>query len=114
VVANINGCVDSTLLCVEVLPEPGDIYVPNTFTPNGNGLNEIFMPVGFNISTEGYHFMVFDRWGMLIYETRTWGDGWDGTYKGNKCQIDTYVWKVDARDIAGTKFQLIGHVNIIR
>jgi gliding motility-associated-like protein len=114
VVTNSNGCRDSTQLCIEVLPEPGDIYVPNTFTPNGNGLNEIFMPVGFNISNEGYHFMVFDRWGMLIYETHTWGDGWDGTLKGNKCQIDTYVWKVDARDIEGTKFQLIGHVNLIR
>jgi gliding motility-associated-like protein len=114
VVTNVHGCSDTAELCVEVLPEPGDLYIPNTFTPNGDGKNEVFMPVGFNISDEGYHFMVFDRWGMLIYETHTWGDGWDGTLHGNKCQIDTYVWKVSAKDIEGTKFNLIGHVNLVR
>jgi gliding motility-associated-like protein len=114
IVYSANGCTDTTMNCVEVLPDPGAIYVPNTFTPNGAGPNNIFMPVGFNIDGNHYHFMVFDRWGMLIYETNTWGDGWDGTYKGNKCQIDTYVWKVDAMDVAGTFHHMIGHVNLIR
>ncbi|HTL82559.1 MAG TPA: T9SS type B sorting domain-containing protein, partial [Bacteroidia bacterium] len=90
------------------------IYVPNSFTPTGNGLNDIFMPVGTNINEDKYHFMVFDRWGNLIFDTHTWGTGWDGTYKGNKCQIDTYVWKVDAQDLEGYNHRLIGHVNLIR
>ncbi|MBI3509571.1 MAG: T9SS type B sorting domain-containing protein [Bacteroidetes bacterium] len=114
IVYSSNGCTDTTVNCIEVVPDPASIYVPNTFTPNGNGLNEIFMPVGYNIDANRYHFMVFDRWGMLIYDTRVWGDGWDGTFKGNKCQIDTYVWKVECNDILGYHHSLIGHVNLIR
>jgi gliding motility-associated-like protein len=114
IVYSANGCTDTTTNCVEVIPDPATIYVPNSFTPTGNGLNDIFMPVGTNINEDKYHFMVFDRWGNLIFDTHTWGTGWDGTYKGNKCQIDTYVWKVDAQDLEGYNHRLIGHVNLIR
>ncbi len=108
------GCPDTMELCFEIFSEEGTLYVPNTFTPNGNGDNEIFFPYGIGIDGNNYHFMVFDRWGMLIYETRVWGEGWDGTYKGNKCQVDTYVWKVDCKDIIGNNYNRIGHVNLIR
>jgi gliding motility-associated-like protein len=114
VVFNGNGCTDTTVQCLEIIPEGSTIYIPNTFTPNGDTKNEIFIPVGDGISSEKYHFMVFDRWGMLIYETTTWGEGWDGTFHGNKCQQDTYVWKVTCWDESGHYHNLIGHVNLIR
>jgi gliding motility-associated-like protein len=107
-----NGCADTAQINIEILPE-NRFYIPNTFTPDGNGLNDVFMPVAFGC--EEYHFMIFDRWGMLIFETTDTQVGWDGRFKGNKCQEDVYVWKVDFRN-AESKSQeyYIGHVNLIR
>ena len=112
-VENANGCRDTTQECIEIIPETA-LYIPNAFTPNGSGPNEIFMPVGVGITNENYRFMVFDRWGMLIYESTTWGEGWDGTFKGNICQEDVYVWKLRCTDVLGKKHTMIGHVSLIR
>jgi gliding motility-associated-like protein len=112
VVFSTNGCSDTAYITIDILPE-NRFYIPNTFTPNGDGLNDIFMPVAFGC--EEYHFMIFDRWGMLIFETYDTQTGWDGRIKGNKCQQDVYVWKIDFRN-AETKSQegYIGHVNLVR
>ncbi|MBI3512172.1 MAG: PKD domain-containing protein [Bacteroidetes bacterium] len=111
-VYNSYGCSDVDTVQVEVTPE-NRFFIPNTFTPNGDGLNDIFMPV--ILGAEGYHFMIFDRWGELIFETRDTNVGWDGRYKGNKCQEDVYVWKVDYVNVVDESSQkLIGHVNLIR
>lgn len=106
------GCPDTMRINVEVLPEH-EFFIPNTFTPNGDGLNDVFMPA--IMGAEQYHFMVFDRWGMLIFETYDLLQGWDGRFKGNKCQQDVYVWKVDYFDLEHqTSETRIGHVNLIR
>lgn len=109
-----NGCRDTTTQCFEIIPEDATLYVPNAFTPNNNGNNDLFFPKGEGIVNHDYHFMVFDRWGMLIYETHTWGEGWDGTFKGNKCQEDVYVWKITCYDDLGYYHKLIGHVSLVR
>lgn len=112
IVNNEYGCSDTAWINVEVLPEHR-FYIPNTFTPNGNGLNDVFMPA--IMGAEQYHFMVFDRWGMLIFETYSLYEGWDGRFKGEECQQDVYVWKVDYLDIEHkTSETRIGHVNLIR
>lgn len=112
IVWNEFGCPDTAQINVEVTPE-FRIFVPNTFTPNGNGLNDIFMPAIMGV--EQYHFMVFDRWGMLIFETYDIFSGWDGRFKGNLCQEDVYVWKVDYFDVEHKESAAqIGHVNLIR
>lgn len=112
-VVNSYGCTDTTEECIDIYPET-TLYIPNAFTPNGSGLNELFLPVGIGITNQDYQFMVFDRWGMLIYESKTWGEGWDGTFKGNLCQEDVYVWKLRCIDVLGKKHTLIGHVSLIR
>ena len=96
-------------------PVRGDpvIYVPNTFTPNGDGRNEVFIPILNGFEGWNYHLLVFDRWGEVIYETRTRADGWDGTSRGTQAQIDVYVWKVIVeRD--GDAQDFIGHVTLVR
>lgn len=109
---NEYGCPDTMRINVEVLPEH-EFFVPNTFTPNGDGLNDVFMPA--IMGAEQYHFMIFDRWGMLIFESYDLMQGWDGRFKGNKCQQDVYVWKVDFFDLEHkTSETRIGHVNLIR
>ncbi len=110
-----NGCVDSTseLICID--PDVG-IYVPNTFTPNEDGINEGFIPVCVGIDPDRYEFWVFDRWGNLIFYTDDINEKWDGKVLGHSdlCQVDTYVWKVRCVDVLDKKHNLIGHVNLIR
>lgn len=112
VVFSTDGCPDTAYLSIEVLPE-NRFFIPNTFTPNGDGLNDIFMPVAFGC--EDYKFMIFDRWGMLIFETENTFEGWDGRFKGNKCQEDVYVWKIEFTNAESRSLErYIGHVNLIR
>jgi gliding motility-associated-like protein len=111
-VYNSYGCYDTAMVTVEVRPEDR-FFIPNTFTPNGNGLNDIFMPA--ILGAEDYHFMIFDRWGELIFETHDVNVGWDGRYKGNKCQEDVYVWRITYTDVVDdSSRKMIGHVNLIR
>ncbi|MCU0432975.1 MAG: PKD domain-containing protein [Bacteroidia bacterium] len=97
VVSDAAGCADSTTQEICFVLET-TLYIPNTFTPGGDGKNEIFIPVGENIGSENYLFRVYNRWGEMIFETRSPSVGWDGTYKGRKVQIDTYVWTLQYTD----------------
>ena len=111
-VTNDNGCTDSITKLVKINGETG-VFVPNAFTPDGDNLNEFFAPQGFGVSPEGYAFLIFDRWGEVIFESYSPFDGWNGTYKGKVVQNGTYVWKLNYKDTNGKKFQNIGKVTII-
>jgi gliding motility-associated-like protein len=91
-------------------------YAPNTFTPNDDNKNDIFLPLGVGWDPEKYQLDIFDRWGNYCFTTKEVGQGWDG--KANKgsesAQIDTYTWKVDLTDIFGKSHKYIGKVTIIR
>lgn len=90
------------------------VYVPNAFTPNGNGLNDLFQPsLGF-VDVEEYDFTVFNRWGEIIYRTNVKSEGWDGRYLGDKCQPGVYVWTVTFRTAAGEFIDRKGTVTLIR
>lgn len=114
-VASVNGCTDSTVNEVCIDPDVS-IYVPNTFTPNGDGVNELFFAQGIGIDPDKFQLWVFDRWGNLIFYTEDMNEGWDGKVQGSSelCQIDTYVWKIKCIDLLAKKHNLIGHVNLIR
>ncbi len=104
-----NGCTASD--SVRIFFDP-IIYVPNTFTPNGDGENDYFFPVGGNIRE--FTMLIFNRWGELIYEFDSFEDQWDGTYFGNPVQDGTYVWKIKYTDLYGNREVLVGHVNLLR
>ncbi|TND08200.1 MAG: PDK repeat-containing protein [Bacteroidetes bacterium] len=111
-VVNEYGCPDTAQLIVEVRPE-FLFWIANAFTPNGDGLNDIFMPSIMGV--ENYKFLIFDRWGELIFESSNINKGWDGRYKGEKCQEDVYVWKLEFDDLpTGKQHRHIGHVTLIR
>lgn len=114
-VASADGCVDDTSQEICIDPDVS-IYVPNTFTPNEDGLNETFVPFTVGIDPDRYEFWVFDRWGNLIFYTDDLNEGWNGCVLGSSklCQIDTYVWKIKCVDVLDKKHNLIGHVNLIR
>jgi len=71
-------------------------YMPTAFTPNGDGLNDVFRPVTNEIVD--IHLMVYNRWGELIFETRDLEKGWDGNFKGRKCELGVYTYILTYRD----------------
>lgn len=115
IVTNTDGCQDS--ICKEITIEDQLLfYVPNTFTPNGDGRNDVFMPSALGINADGYRLMIFNRWGEKIFETTDSNYGWDGTYLNESCPIDTYVWKIELSNTADFLFikKYTGHVNLLR
>jgi len=69
IASNSVGCSDTAEQTICINPEVA-VYVPNAFTPNANGRNDVFLPLGTGISESGYRLMIFDRWGNLMFETR--------------------------------------------
>lgn len=112
-VTDDNGCKDTTLRFLKIKGDFG-IYVPNAFTPDNDNINEGFAPNGFGISDRNYTFLIFDRWGEIIFESHTKFEPWNGTYKGSLVKNDVYVWKLDVEDINGKKHSLTGKVTLIR
>ncbi len=90
----------------------GVLFIPNSFTPNGDGFNDLFKAVGQDLTE--FELLIFNRWGQLIYESTDINESWDGTYKGLQAPIDTYVWKVVYSDVNTFDQSAIGHVNLIR
>jgi gliding motility-associated-like protein len=113
VVIDYNGCSDTAIHWVEVI---GDftVYVPNAFTPDGNGRNNYFKPVLSNILEDGYEFLVFNRWGEVVFQTNDLNTPWDGTYAGNPVKEDIYVWKILVRDNRSERHEFNGHVTLLR
>lgn len=110
-VETIHGCRDTIYNSVRIDPVVS-IYIPNTFTPNGDGENDDFFPKYYAIDEETIDFKVFNKWGTLVYFTNTVLP-WDGTYKGELKQ-DTYVYNFSCIDFFGEEHNLTGHVNIIK
>ncbi len=109
------GCRDIASLLVEITPDFA-LYVPNTFTPDGNGVNDMFQPMGVGIDEEDYRLDIFDRWGENIFTSNNFRKGWDGTVKGGSktAPQGVYTYKMMVKDILGNKHPKIGHVTVIR
>lgn len=103
------GCKNTDVLVVIVA---GSLYLPNTFTPNGDSYNDTFGAWGKEIGQ--FELLVFNRWGELIWSTDQLTGRWDGTYQGVASPIDTYVWRVTATELSGRHHEAVGHVNLVR
>jgi len=103
------GCTKTDQLTIIVT---GSLYIPNSFTPDGDSFNDFFFALGKDIAE--IELLVFDRWGLLIWSTDRLTGRWDGTYQGTASPIDTYIWKVKAKELSGRKYDAVGHVNLLR
>ena len=105
-----NGCIGLDSTHVELF---FPIYVPNTFTPDGDGRNEVFQASGHNI--RGFRMEIYNRWGQLVFESDDINKPWTGEYREGEhfVQIDSYIWMVWYDDLEGRK-KLVGHVNVVR
>lgn len=111
VVTDNIGCTDTTIQIIEIGDE-FTLYVPNSFSPNGDGTNDVFMPKGMGI--KDYQLSIFNRWGQLLFSSNEASNCWDGRYKGSDCKGDTYQWVITTLDYKGQRKTTMGTVTIIR
>lgn len=104
-----NGCKDTDDVWIFFDPL---IYVPNTFTPDGDEFNNGFKAYGGNV--RDFELMIFNRWGEHIFTSYDINESWDGTYNGTKCQDGTYTWKIRYKDLKSKTYERVGHVNVLR
>lgn len=111
VVTNTWGCADTVVKSIVVSADV-KLYVPNAFTPNGDGLNDTFQPKGRGI--QKYRMTIFDRWSNIVFESAEITKGWDGTLRGSACTDDVYVWKIYTVDDNGKVKEMTGFVSVTR
>ncbi len=112
IVTAINKCgTDSDTIRVEQIF--CDITVPNVFTPDGDGINDVFHVLGNVGRVEGFRFSIFNRWGQLMFHTKDPYAGWDGMHQGRPSLLGTYVYLLEY-SIAGKPYMQKGNFHLIR
>ncbi|PCJ84311.1 MAG: hypothetical protein COA57_09400 [Flavobacteriales bacterium] len=110
------GCTDTAYSTVYIFPEFA-VFIPNAFTPNDDGFNDIFMQNGYGIVDKDFDLLIFDRWGDIVFENHNLGKGWDGTVgnSGKEAQQGVYVYRINLTDVVeNRKHSFSGHVSLIR
>lgn len=113
VVKNDKGCLD-TIVKTITIEDDFVLYVPNAFTPNNDGLNDVFIPKGTGILK--YEMEIFDRWGTKIFHSNILQNGWEGKYgsDGNILKDGVYTWRIHVTGSDGKAHELNGHVTLIK
>jgi gliding motility-associated-like protein len=114
-ITDTNGCFDTISHRIEIEPDY-IFFLPNTFTPNEDGINELFIPLSTGLNEASYHFYIFTRWGDAIFHTEDITVGWNGLANNGKklAQTGVYVWLVLSKDLTGVNHQYTGHVTLMR
>lgn len=113
-VTDINGCTDSVSARVTVIV-PYFFYVPNSFTPNSDGINERFAPKGQGVDPAHYSMLIYDRTGQIIFKTSDPYDYWDGYAKNGKmCETGVYVYLIRLKTENGEDKEYTGSITLIR
>jgi gliding motility-associated-like protein len=109
-VTNSDGCSDEKKMTVF---KPSDlVYVPNTFTPDGDELNAVFKPIDYFGVVDG--LSIYDRWGERIWSGKSAMDGWDGTIEGKQALPGVYTWVITIANTGITSKEIQGHVTLVR
>lgn len=115
-VENLAGC--EAISCDSIsISSLNHLYIPNTFTPNLDGVNDRFNVSFFGNEIESYNLLIFNRWGELIFSSDLIDKPWDGTHNNTICPTDTYIWKIKASFSGNDGVEVInkvGHVNLLR
>jgi len=90
------------------------MFVPNAFTPNGDGLNDVFPAHKFQSDGGFYQFKVFDRWGEKLWETENPAENWDGTVKGRIVPEGVYVYLVNWIGCDNQRRNASGNISVMR
>jgi gliding motility-associated-like protein len=111
-VTGINKCGtgSDTILVKQVFC---DIWLPNAFTPNGDGANDVFKVLGNIGRLEGFGFRIFNRWGEQMFHTKDRYQGWEGLYNGGPALLGTYVYMLEY-SVDGKPYMQKGNFHLIR
>jgi gliding motility-associated-like protein len=114
-VASYGACKESAQVRVDAYSAgclDGDVFVPNTFTPNGDGKNDLLFVRGLKV--EEIYFAVYNRWGEMVFETNDKTKGWDGIYKGRAADVGVFGWYLKVKCINGEESFKKGNVTLVR
>jgi gliding motility-associated-like protein len=110
--STVAGCTGTDTIRIKAVTA-SDVLVPNAFSPNGDGRNDVLRPHAIGIKDFKY-FRVFNRWGQMVFSTTNEGEGWDGRVGGQLQPLGTYVWVVMGLDFAGKPVERRGTVVLVR
>jgi len=112
-VVDLLGCMHVDTVIVNGLDEKPLMFLPNAFSPDGDGVNDVFSMAGFG--ERGVELTIFNRWGEQLWQTQNVDQGWDGTYKGSLVKNDVYVYEIRYIGICdAAEVRRIGHVTVLR
>jgi len=113
VVTDANGCTDIAVVTVYIEFNCGNIFIPNAFSPNGDGKNDYFVPR--NICFKTFHLVIYDRWGVKVFVTDDIATkGWDGMYKGSIGETAVFNYYFSYELVDGNSDVIKGTVSLIR
>lgn len=115
---NYRGCKSEVTKLLEVKND-FNVFIPNSFTPNFDGKNDVFKPVfsPFGLDYNSYYMRIFNRWGQLVFETNDHNEGWDGTprnFGDTNPKNDTYTYEIRFGDIEGKTYEKRGTIMVLR
>jgi gliding motility-associated-like protein len=112
IATNQAGCWATDTVKINVFVGP-TFYVPNAFSPNGDGFNDVFRPILVGMYSTDY-FIVYNRYGQIVFETNRFMQGWDGKFKGIDQPSGNYVWTLKGKGQGGRPVEMKGSVLLVR
>lgn len=110
-VANSNGCSDTASVTITIL-KGGTVAIPNAFSPNGDGVNDVFRIAGRNVVS--ISLVIYNRWGQEVFTSADMNTGWDGRYHDADAEIGTYVYWIEVEYESGKTEIKKGNVILLR
>ncbi|GEM_PF-2003377 len=113
-----NECgTNADIISIELMDCDVHVYIPNSFTPDGDEHNQTFIPVVSGELVKDYSLLIFNRWGELVFESNDLLHGWDGTYNGKLAETGSYIWKIQYTNASieqSYREELTGHFSLLR
>jgi len=114
---SLDGCISEVSDIIVVKPD-FSVFVPSSFSPNFDGLNDVFSPVfsQYGMDNKTFDMEIFDRWGRSLYKTKDINTGWDGSLqnKGEPLKEDVYVYKIKYKDSEGKIYNKLGYLSLVK
>jgi gliding motility-associated-like protein len=106
------GCTDTDTITVFVDIICGELFLPNAFSPNGDGQNDVYYVRGNCIAT--LQFEIYNRWGELVFSTTDHTIGWDGTWREKECETAVFTYFLKATMLDGTEVEKQGNISLVK